>query len=50
MEPMTDYPDMPETEAEWRAHWAFYRLTLAQRDAAWREIEALRSLIDGVKQ
>jgi hypothetical protein len=44
---MTDdhYPDMPSSEAEWRCHWAFYRLTVKQRDAAWREVERLRSLI-----
>jgi hypothetical protein len=40
---MTDEtcPPMPATEAEWRVYWAFYRMTIAQRDAAWREISAL---------
>jgi hypothetical protein len=41
-----DYPDMPADEAEWRCHWAFYKLTVAQRDAAWREIEHLRRLVE----
>ena len=31
------------TEGEWRAHQAFYEHTVKQRDAAWREIEALKS-------
>lgn len=43
-EPQNDYPPMPTTEAEWRAHWAFYRLTVAQRDAAWRELERLKGI------
>jgi hypothetical protein len=34
---------MPTSQEEWEAHWAFYKLTLAQRDAAWREIATLRA-------
>lgn len=37
-----NYPPMPTTEAEWQAHWAFYKHTLKQRDVAWREINMLR--------
>jgi hypothetical protein len=33
------------TEGEWAAHRAFYDLTVAQRDAAWRESEVLRNAI-----
>jgi hypothetical protein len=36
---------MPTSEAEWEAQWAFYRLTVQQRDAAWRENERLLDLI-----
>jgi hypothetical protein len=35
-------PPMPASQEEWAAHWAFYELTVAQRDRAWREIERLR--------
>jgi hypothetical protein len=38
-----EYPEMPTSEEEWRAHWAFYKLTVAQRDGAWREIEELKA-------
>lgn len=38
-------PPMPKSQEEWEAHWAFYRLTVMQRDAAWREIERLRRAI-----
>jgi len=38
-------PPMPTSEAEWAAHWAFYKLALMQRDAAWREIERLRDVM-----
>lgn len=40
------YPPMPTSEEEWRAHCAFYRLTVDQRDRAWREIEDLKKKID----
>jgi hypothetical protein len=36
---------MPASQAEWEAHWAFYRLTVAQRDSAWQEIERLQMLL-----
>ena len=39
--------DMPTSEAEWEAHQAFYRHTVAQRDAAWREVEELRVMLNG---
>lgn len=35
------YPALPSSQAEWEVHVAFYRLTVAQRDRAWREIESL---------
>ncbi len=38
-EPLFDFPPMPATEAEWQAHWTFYKLTVAQRDAAWRQTD-----------
>ena len=37
---------MPATQAEWEAHWAFYRLTVMQRDAAWSEVKNLRQMVD----
>jgi hypothetical protein len=37
--PVVDTPPMPSTQAEWAAHWAFYRHAIAQRDGAWRELE-----------
>jgi len=37
---------MPTSQAEWEAHWAFYKHTVLQRDAAWREIKELRQLLD----
>lgn len=40
---MDETPPRPETDAEWAAHWAFYKLTVAQRDAAWREIEQIKA-------
>ena len=39
--PPVDYPPMPTSEAEWQTHWAFYKLTVAQRDAAWRALERI---------
>ncbi len=36
-------PPRPETDAQWEAHWAFYKFTVAQRDAAWREIEQIKA-------
>ena len=42
---VSEYPPLPETEEEWKAHVAFYRLTVMQRDAAWRENERLRDLL-----
>ena len=47
---MTDYPPMPESEAEWRAHWALYQLTINQRDQAWRCIEALESRLSQLRE
>ena len=43
-----DPPPMPTTQAEWEVHWFFYRLTIRQRDAAWRELARLelRELLD----
>jgi hypothetical protein len=38
-------PPMPTSQGEWEVHWAFYKLTVAQRDAAWREVEELRRAI-----
>jgi hypothetical protein len=43
---MDETPPMPTSQAEWETHWAFYRLTVMQRDAAWREVEAIRPRID----
>lgn len=40
-----EIPPRPKTDREWAAHWAFYKLTAAQRDNAWREIEALKALV-----
>jgi hypothetical protein len=40
---MGEMPPMPQTEAEWSVHWAFYQLTVAQRDRAWREVETLQA-------
>ena len=37
---------MPQSQAEWEAHWAFYRLTVLQRDQAWREVRDLRRLLE----
>jgi len=31
------------SDAEWEAHQAFYRLTVAQRDAAWHKVEQLKA-------
>jgi hypothetical protein len=39
-------PPMPANQEEWEAHWAFYTLTVKQRDAAWEEIRFLRQLLD----
>ena len=44
------YPPMPESEAEWRAHWALYQLTINQRDQAWRCIEALESRLAQLRE
>lgn len=41
-----DVPPMPTSQAEWEAHWAFYRLTVMQRDAAWRDLEAAKVALD----
>jgi hypothetical protein len=38
------------TKAEWEAHQAFYALTVKQRDAAWRETELLRTVIDTLEK
>jgi hypothetical protein len=43
---MADYPPMPTSQEEWEAHWAFYKLTVQQRDAAWSEIKELRQLLE----
>lgn len=40
---MDSTPPMPATEAEWVIHWAIYKLTVSQRDAAWRELEESKS-------
>ena len=37
-----DYPDMPTSEAEWRCHCAFWRLSIDQRDRAWQNEAALK--------
>jgi hypothetical protein len=37
-----DAAPIPESAEEWRAHLAFHRLAISQRDAAWRELERLR--------
>lgn len=36
-------PPMPTSQAEWAAHWAFYRLTVLQRDRAWSDLAAMRT-------
>jgi len=36
---------MPASQGEWEAHWAFYKLTVAQRDAAWAELEDMSRMI-----
>jgi hypothetical protein len=36
-------PELPVSLSEWEAHWAFYRLTVDQRDRAWREVEELKA-------
>lgn len=38
-------PPMPTSQDEWEIHWAFYQLTIAQRDSAWREVELLRAYL-----
>lgn len=43
---MTTTPPMPASQAEWEAHWAFYKLTVAERDQAWHEIRELRLLLE----
>jgi hypothetical protein len=44
---MTDRtPPLPTSQAEWEAHWAFYKLTVAQRDLAWRQEERLHNVIE----
>ena len=37
---------MPASQEEWEAHWAFYKLTVLQRDAAWSEVTNLRQLLE----
>lgn len=39
-------PPMPQSQQEWEAHWAFYQLTLLQRNQAWAEIESLKRTLD----
>lgn len=34
-------PPMPTNPVEWETHWAFYKLTVMQRDHAWLEVERL---------
>lgn len=45
VEPLTDScPPMPTSQAEWEVHWAFYKITVAQRNLAWRELERLKGI------
>lgn len=37
-------PPMPTSQQEWEVHWAFYRITVQQRDLAWRELERLKGI------
>jgi predicted GTPase len=39
-------PPMPATQEEWETHWAFYLLTVKQRDAAWSEVRHLREMLE----
>ena len=41
-------PPMPATQAEWEAHWSFYKLTVLQRDEAWAENTRLVEAIQAV--
>lgn len=41
------YHERLPSDGEWKAHQAFYKLTVAQRDGAWRESEVLRGAIKG---
>ena len=41
---------MPTSQAEWEIHWAFYKLTVAQRDAAWHEVEKLRTVLNEARK
>lgn len=36
-------PPRPQSDAEWKVHWAFYRLTVHERDAERRINERLRA-------
>jgi hypothetical protein len=40
---------MPTSQAEWEAHWAFYELTVKQRDGAWVETRDLRRILEMVQ-
>jgi hypothetical protein len=41
-------PPMPQSQEEWETHWAFYKLTVAQRNLAWNELEQMRDLITAI--
>ena len=43
-----DTPPMPQSQEEWEAHWAFYRLTVQQRDQAWTEVRTLREALEQI--
>lgn len=45
---MSETPPFPASQVEWEVHWAFYRLTVAQRDRAWREIEFLKRALQAM--
>jgi len=39
---MREIPPRPSTDETWAAHWAFYVLTVSQRNQAWHEAKVLR--------
>lgn len=43
--PSEPIPPMPQSQVEWEAHWAFYKLTVAQRNLAWSELEQCRETV-----
>jgi len=47
---LPELDDPPPSPAEYRAHIAFYNLTVAQRDRAWRRIEDLGAALKKIRE